>query len=92
MGKKKDITDWTQKGGSQVLHSTGPSRTEKIKDTTGKTGLLLCAAAIIYVLAKGFKKSDTWQETRDEAWEDPAGESKEEPADEAKEATDKASA
>lgn len=71
MGKKKDITDWTQKGGSQVLHPTGPSTTDKIKDAAGKTGLLLCAASIVYVLAKGLKKSDTWKETRDEAWEEP---------------------
>lgn len=70
MGKKKDITDWTQKGGSQVLHPTGPSTTDKIKDAAGKTGLLLCAASIVYVLAKGLKKSDTWKETRDEAWEE----------------------
>ena len=46
MGKKKDITDWTQKGGSQVLHPTGPSKTDKIKDTAGKTGLLLCSRRV----------------------------------------------
>lgn len=82
MGKKKDITDWTQKGGSQILHPTGPSKTDKIKDTAGKTGLLLCAASIIYVLAKGLKKSDTWKETRDEAWKEPE---EKEPAEENKE-------
>lgn len=80
MGKKKDITDWTQKGGSQVLHPTGPSTTDKIKDAAGKTGLLLCAASIVYVLAKGLKKSDTWKETRDEAWEEPEKEENKESA------------
>ena len=68
--KKRDITDWTQKGGSQTLHSSGPAAINKtadtIKDAAGKTGLLLCAASIIYVLAKGMKNSDTWKETRDE--------------------------
>ncbi len=80
MGKKKDITDWTQKGSSQVLHPTGPSTTDKIKDAAGKTGLLLCAASIVYVLAKGLKKSDTWKETRDEAWKEPAEEENKESA------------
>ena len=80
MGKKKDITDWTQKGGSQILHPTGPSKTDKIKETAGKTGLLLCAASIIYVLAKGLKNSDTWKETRDEAWKEPVEEDNKESA------------
>ncbi len=52
---KRDITDWTQKGGHKDLHSSGEAGTGSFRDKAGKAGLLMCAAAIIAVLAKGVK-------------------------------------
>ncbi len=53
---KRDITDWTQKGRQKITKPSGPSTTAKIKDTAGKAGLLMCAAAVIAVLAKAVKE------------------------------------
>lgn len=75
---KRDITDWTQKGGQQTLHSSGPAMTDKVRDTAGKAGLLMCAAAAILVLAKGVRDSDIWKATRDEVWEEPGEEAAQE--------------
>ncbi len=75
---KRDVTDWTQKGNQTIKMPDGMSTTDKIKDTAGKAGLLMCAAAVIAVLAKAVKNGglEEYQESN-----------REEPAD--KEPSDK---
>lgn len=55
---KRDVTDWTQKGNQNikvpdVLAST--DKVDKFRDLAGKAGLLMCAGAVIAVLAKAVK-------------------------------------
>ena len=55
---KRDVTDWTQKGNQNikvpdVLAST--DKVDKLRDLAGKAGLLMCAGAVIAVLAKAVK-------------------------------------
>lgn len=52
---KKDVTDWTQKGTQRIKMPGEQSSTDKVRDTVGKAGLLMCAAAVIAVLAKAVK-------------------------------------
>ena len=55
---KRDVTDWTQKGNQNikvpdVLAST--DTVDKFRNLAGKAGLLMCAGAVIAVLAKAVK-------------------------------------
>ena len=55
---KRDVTDWTQKGNQNikvpdVLAST--DKVDKFRDLAGKAGLLMCAGAVVAVLAKAVK-------------------------------------
>ena len=55
---KRDVTDWTQKGNQNikvpdVLAST--DKVDKLRDLAGKAGLLMCAGAVVAVLAKAVK-------------------------------------
>ena len=55
---KRDVTDWTQKGNQNikvpdVLAST--DTVDKFRDLAGKAGLLMCAGAVVAVLAKAVK-------------------------------------
>ena len=54
--RKRDITEWTQKGTQKITKVSGP-QTKKggFREKAGKAGLLMCAAAIVAVLAKGVK-------------------------------------
>ena len=55
---KRDVTDWTQKGNQNikvpdVLAST--DTVDKFRNLAGKAGLLMCAGAVVAVLAKAVK-------------------------------------
>ena len=55
---KRDVTEWKQKGNQNikvpdVLAST--DTVDKFRDLAGKAGLLMCAGAVIAVLAKAVK-------------------------------------
>ena len=55
---KRDVTEWKQKGTQNikvpdVLAST--DTVDKFRDLAGKAGLLMCAGAVIAVLAKAVK-------------------------------------
>ena len=67
---KRDVTDWTQKGNQNikvpdVLAST--DTVDKFRDLAGKAGLLMCAGAVIAVLAKAVKNGglDEYREEPD---------------------------
>ena len=69
---KRDVTDWTQKGNQNikvpdVLAST--DKVDKLRDLAGKAGLLMCAGAVVAVLAKAVKNGGL-----DEYREEPEGE------------------
>ena len=83
---KRDVTDWTQKGSQNIKMANGPSTTDKIRDTAGKAGLLMCAAAVIAVLAKAVKNGglDEYQESAQAETADKEPEDKE-PADQKQE-------
>ncbi len=70
---KRDVTDWTQKGNQTIKMQDGKGAVDKVRDAAGKAGLLMCAAAVIAVLAKAVRKGgleeyDTY--TKDEPAED----------------------
>ena len=55
---KRDVTEWKQKGNQNikvpdVLAST--DTVDKFRNLAGKAGLLMCAGAVIAVLAKAVK-------------------------------------
>ena len=55
---KRDVTEWKQKGNQNikvpdVLAST--DTVDKFRDLAGKAGLLMCAGAVVAVLAKAVK-------------------------------------
>ena len=55
---KRDVTEWKQKGTQNikvpdVLAST--DTVDKFRDLAGKAGLLMCAGAVVAVLAKAVK-------------------------------------
>ena len=52
---KRDVTDWTQKGNQTVKMQGGQDAVDKFRDLAGKAGLLMCAGAVIAVLAKAVK-------------------------------------
>ena len=52
---KRDVTDWTQKGNQKITRASGAPEKGGFKQAAGKAGLLMCAAAIIAVLAKAVK-------------------------------------
>ncbi len=52
---KRDVTDWTQKGNQTIKMSGGDDAVDKFRDLAGKAGLLMCAGAVIAVLAKAVK-------------------------------------
>ena len=67
---KRDVTDWTQKGNQNikvpdVLAST--DTVDKFRDLAGKAGLLMCAGAVVAVLAKAVKNGglDEYREEPD---------------------------
>lgn len=67
---KRDVTEWKQKGNQNikvpdVLAST--DTVDKFRDLAGKAGLLMCAGAVIAVLAKAVKNGglDEYQEEPD---------------------------
>ena len=67
---KRDVTDWAQKGNQNikvpdVLAST--DTVDKFRDLAGKAGLLMCAGAVIAVLAKAVKNGglDEYREEPD---------------------------
>ena len=69
---KRDVTEWKQKGNQNikvpdVLAST--DTVDKFRDLAGKAGLLMCAGAVIAVLAKAVKNGGL-----DEYREEPDGE------------------
>ena len=53
---KRDVTDWTQKGNQTIKMQDGKGAVDKVRDAAGKAGLLMCAAAVIAVLAKAVRK------------------------------------
>lgn len=70
---KRDVTDWTQKGNQTIKMQDGKGAVDKVRDAAGKAGLLMCAAAVIAVLAKAVQKGglDEYDEyTKDEPAED----------------------
>lgn len=70
---KRDVTDWTQKGNQTIKMQDGKGAVDKVRDAAGKAGLLMCAAAVIAVLAKAVRKGglDEYDEyTKDEPAED----------------------
>ena len=67
---KRDVTEWKQKGNQNikvpdVLAST--DTVDKFRDLAGKAGLLMCAGAVIAVLAKAVKNGglDEYREEPD---------------------------
>ena len=52
---KRDVTDWTQKGNQTVKMQGGQDAVDKFRNLAGKAGLLMCAGAVIAVLAKAVK-------------------------------------
>ena len=67
---KRDVTDWTQKGNQNikvpdVLAST--DTVDKFRELAGKAGLLMCAGAVVAVLAKAVKNGglDEYREEPD---------------------------
>ena len=69
---KRDVTEWKQKGNQNikvpdVLAST--DTVDKFRDLAGKAGLLMCAGAVVAVLAKAVKNGGL-----DEYREEPDGE------------------
>ena len=57
----KEKTDWIQKAGKEVLHSSGPAKKSNEGSGEGgllKAGLAIAAGLIIAALAKGVKDSD----------------------------------
>ena len=69
---KRDVTDWTQKGGHRDLESSGSQSVDGFRQVAGKAGLLMCAAAIIAVLAKGVKNGglDEYREESEDSKEE----------------------
>lgn len=74
---KRDVTDWTQKGNQKIKMQDGKEAVDKVRDAAGKAGLLMCAAAVIAVLAKAVKNGGL-EEYQNEEYQD--GEA-EKPAD-----------
>ena len=67
---KRDVTEWKQKGNQNikvpdVLAST--DTVDKFRDLAGKAGLLMCAGAVVAVLAKAVKNGglDEYREEPD---------------------------
>ena len=67
---KRDVTEWKQKGNQNIKVPDGLASTDtvdKFRDLAGKAGLLMCAGAVIAVLAKAVKNGglDEYREEPD---------------------------
>jgi len=63
---KRDVTDWTQKGRQTVKMKGEDNAAGGFREAAGKAGLLMCAAAVIAVLAKAVRNGGLEEYTESE--------------------------